>query len=43
MESKQSETKGENILNQPYQPFQPNTQTNYYTPYQDLYTPNISK
>ncbi len=36
MQSKQSETKDKNI---PYQPFQSNTQTNYNTPYEDLYTP----
>ncbi len=40
MESKQTETKNNNIT---YQPFQPNTQTNYYTPYQDLYTPTSQK
>ena len=36
MKSKKSETKDENILDQP---FQSNTQTNYYTSFEDLNTP----
>ena len=39
MQSKQSETKNNNILKQTSQPFQPNTQNYNYTPFQDLYTP----
>ena len=36
MKSKKSETKNKNILDQP---FQSNTQTNYYTSFEDLNTP----